>query len=150
MFSASTLSTKHHSAHSQACVYTRCLIYYKLSPTCNNEFSPDNTAAIKLKFTDCGRELLAPLIPRLQVYTLQRAFLRPRVIFPTVKCPGSDIIICLEISTFFSNSTTLLFERFIKLESMLIFSLSLNRSLNHFENRLFMVRFSFYDHLVNI
>lgn len=61
MLSVSTLSAKHLNVYSQTCVYTRCLVYYKLYlPTlATSEFSPDNIAAIKLKFTDCGYELVA-------------------------------------------------------------------------------------------
>jgi len=60
MLSVSILSAKRLNVYSQTCVYTRCLVYYKLYlPLATSEFSPDNIAAIKLKFTDCGRELVA-------------------------------------------------------------------------------------------
>lgn len=90
-------------AYAFMCVYMYiyCLILcHELFSICSIKFSSDNTAAIKLKFTNCDRELAMPLIPRarglgqytaLGLHSWARVPPRSRVIFPGIK--RLDVII---------------------------------------------------------
>lgn len=95
---------------SNVCLHTLSRILQIISSTCNSEFSPDNTAAIKLKFTDCGCELVAAFNSAvLGLHTLAHVFLRLQMILSQVKFHDSDIVIYASLKKLIFCSSTVTF-----------------------------------------